>query len=263
MNLQSYLYSRFSKDPEPIIGFLEWLVRVHHLPSNLAMLDIGCGTGDMLRRYADLGWHVTGMEPDPDFFQSASEVQHPCVQVVQGGFGQLSAREQYDLITVVNDPFAYLLTIEDRIDAMQRMYRALRPGGVLFMEIKNFFFKLFHHEPFTQEVLDVDGRQVVHLMQHEIDFHHAYWIHRDEYIIEGQEEVISKVHRVAMISPSELFFHAEGQGFENVQTYNNYSDRRPETLNGNLILLSAVKPHGRLRHMIRRATRVTDIKGEM
>lgn len=241
---QAFLYRHFIKDQKPITDFVAWLAQAHQLPAKLDLLDMGCGPGTLLPQYARLGWTVTGMEPDLDFYQASAQfaAEHPDIHMLKGGFQDLEAVEQYDLITAVNDPFAYLLDIPARMDALCRIYRALRPGGVFFMEIKNFLFKLRYHEPMTQEELEIDGKQVMHIMQHEIDFHHACWVHRDEYLVEGEDKIVTRTDRVAIITPAELQFYLQQQGFQDIQTYNSFEDRESEPISGRLILMSAVKP---------------------
>jgi len=238
------LYAIFDADPTHIIKFIQWLADQHKLAERLDVLDIGSGTGRILGAYQRLGWNVTGIEPDVDFYNKAVEYAQslPSVVVKNIGFLEIVEKECYDLITTINDPFSYLLEIRQRVNALYRIYEALRPGGVVFLEIKNFLFKLRHYEEFTEEILNVDDQKVAHLMQHEIDFHHGYWIHRDEFLIEGTSQMVSKTHTVAIIPLMELMYFMEEQGFVNIQTYNDYDAREPQTLTGRLMLISAQKP---------------------
>ncbi len=244
-NLQSALYQEFDSDPRPVVDFIVWLTQTYELPDVLDVLDIGCGPGRMLTEYADLGWRVTGHEPDPDFYAAARETSQasPDIRVKQCGFEGLEAVEKYDLITAINDPLAYLLEVGERVDALARMYRALRPGGIMFLELKNFLFKLLYHEPITEEVAEINEQKVAHVMQHEIDFHNARWIHRDEYIVEGEQQVIAKTHELAIISPPELLYFIQQQGFTDVRTFSSYAAREPEVFNSRLMLIAARKPY--------------------
>lgn len=243
-DLQGKLYDAFDHDPTPVVDFLVWLTGRYPLPKNLRALDMGAGVGRLLTPFAALGWQVTGMEPDADFLEKAKEntaALNGKVKLVQGGFDTLDAKETYDLITMVNDPFAYLLTIDERVEALDRLYRALRPGGLIFLEIKNFLFKLQHDEALTEDEREIDGERVVHICQHEIDAHRALWIHRDEYLVEGLDKAIRKEHRIAIIPAPELLYFLRKQGFVNIQTYPDYDAREPGEVNDRLILVSARK----------------------
>jgi SAM-dependent methyltransferase len=201
----------------------------------------------LLAQFAELGWRVAGLEPDPNFVQEARQVAatYAAVSVEQGGFSDIHEHATYDLITAVNDPFLYLLDVEQRVDALRRIFTALRPGGIVFLELKNFLHKLRYYQPVVEEESIVDGKKVVHRMHHTIDFHNAVWIHKEEYLIEGElqgQDEVARSDKVAIITLPEMFYHLRQQGFINLCTYNSYSARAAEPLNGSRFLLSAQKP---------------------
>jgi SAM-dependent methyltransferase len=248
-NLVSKLYAEFDGDPQPIVLFMQWLVGSYSLDPNarLHVLDVGCGPGRLLEAYGQLGWHVNGLEPDENFVQEAEKVatKFDTVSVQKGGFEAINEQENYDLIAAVNDPFLYLLDIDQRIDALRRMHSALKPSGVMFLELKNFLHKLRYYQPVVEEESVVDGKKVIHRMHHSIDFHNAVWIHRDEYLIDGEiqgTDEIARTDKVAIITPPELFYLVRQQGFINICTYNSYTARESERLNSGRFLLSAQKP---------------------
>jgi SAM-dependent methyltransferase len=197
----------------------------------------------MLPVYAGLGWQVTGFEPDPDFCQAAQAMAsgHDSIKVECKGFLELEAESAFDLITAINDPIAYLLDPGERMEALRRVYRALRSGGVLILEIKNFLYKLLYHTECEEETLVIDGERIIHIMQHDIDLNYGTWTHRDEYLIEGQNTLLSKKHTVAIISPGELRYTIDQAGFVDLQTFNSYEAAQSERWNGRLLLLSARK----------------------
>jgi SAM-dependent methyltransferase len=167
--------------------------------------------------------------------------EHNSIKVECRSFLELEAESVFDVITAINDPLAYLLDPGERIEALQRVYRALRPGGMLILEIKNFLYKLLYHTECEEETLVIDGERIVHIMQHDIDLHHGTWTHRDEYLIEGKSTLLSKKHTVAIISPSELCYAIDQAGFVDLQTFNSYEATRSERWNGRLLLLSTRK----------------------
>jgi SAM-dependent methyltransferase len=244
VNLQSDLYTHFDSDPAPITAFLQWLATSYHLPNDLKVLDIGCGPGRMLREFAALGWETVGLEPDADFYSSARLLTraNPAIRVRKGGFFDLEEENAFDLITAINDPFHYLLDVAERVEALERLYKALRPGGVLFLEMTNFLVKLREYEDRTTEIRMIDGRRVIHHMRHDVDSAASQWLHYDEYLIEGQETPIKKLHRLAIIPLSEVLYFIQQQGFLDVKTFSGYDSRQEETPDGKYMLITARKP---------------------
>ncbi len=243
-NLQSEMYTEFDKDPTAITAFIRWLAETYHLPQPLHVLDIGCGPGRMLAEYHKLGWRITGMEPDPDFHQSASETisEIPDSRLYKGGFGDIDFENEMHLITAINNPFSYLLDVPSRLDALARVYKALTPGGVFFLEVTNFLYKLQHFEPVTVQNKEIDGETVLHVMENHFDVENARWVLRDQYVVEGKPEVIVKEHEQAVTALPELLYFFEQQGFTSIQTYNSYTARQSEPITGKTILISAQKP---------------------
>jgi SAM-dependent methyltransferase len=198
----------------------------------------------MLAEYHQLGWRVSGMEPDPDFFQSAfaliSEI--PDSAIYRGGFEDMNFDNEVDLITAINNPFSYLLDVAARLDALERIYRALKPGGVFFLELTNFLYKLQHFEPIKIQSKAMNGETVLHIMENHVDLHHARWLMRDQYIIEGKGDIVVKQHEQAVMTLPELLYFLEQQGFTSICTYSGYQARTSGPVVGKTILISAQKP---------------------
>ncbi len=249
--LQADLYDAFVVgDVRPVVDFLRWLVGSYGLSEPLEVLDIGCGTGRLLRPLANLGWSVVGMEPDPDYLSRAIDVAGPLqrVEVRDGGFADLDAEESFDLIAAVNDPFQYLLTVEERAVALARCFHALRPGGILFLDLANFPWILKHYRAPSPSETRLGGWTVHRDPRHEIDFHDAVWTHVDEFTLtdeRGTEKCLVKVHRFAILTLPELVVALRSQGFEDLRTFNGYAARAATRVDRSRILVSSRKPRSR------------------
>lgn len=247
-NLHSLVYSAFDNDPSPITAFMQWLAASHHLPDRLHLLDVGCGPGRMLKEYAKLGWQVTGMETEEDFLKEAHATAQtlPHTTVLAGGFNEIQGEACYDIIAAVNSPFAYLLTHAEQCDALARSYRALRPGGLLFLDVPNLLWFLKHERAPITRTAEVDGYKIRFLELHDYDFHDAHFIQTNEYKVTRASEEKSftlrekHVHRIT--PPPDLIRMVAESGFEAIQTFNSYESRSDERLNSRSLLLSARKP---------------------
>ena len=178
---QSQLYELYDVDPGPIVEFLEHLRAVYRLPRPGSFLDMGCGPGRLLSPMAAAEWNVVGYEPDPDYARRAAETIRdlPGARFRQAGFLQLDEVAAFDLIAAVNAPYSYLLTPDQRREAVKRCARALRPGGVMFLEFSDFDWILKHYREPPQTEMQLDGTVVTRSPRHDIDHHQGTFTHRD------------------------------------------------------------------------------------
>ena len=177
----------FDSDPSHIVGFLRWLADEHGLRPAPAVLDAGCGPGRLIAPLATLGWCVAAMEPEPSFRARAeARADEVGARVLAGGWNELDGEAEYDLVVGINGSFSYLSTPGERLDAFRRAFHALRPGGVLFIDVPNFFWTLTNYrtpEPFHSTL---DGRAVTLTRTPEIDVHAATFTTLEEYAVEGE-----------------------------------------------------------------------------
>lgn len=241
---QSQLYSLYESDPGPVVEFIEYLRELYSIPRPGKLLDMGCGPGRLLGPLSESGWTVTAYEPDTDYVAAAQEVTAhlPDVQVHQRGFLDLEEDSAYDLIAAVNGPYYYVLEASDRRDALARCARALRPGGVLFLELSSFPWILKNYRDPPEVTMKIDGITVTRTAHHEFDFHRGLMTHHDRFDWvdgAGEERTATKTHRMAIVSYPEISLFLADVGFEELHTFNSPEDREPAPLVGRKIMVSA------------------------
>ena len=91
-------------------------------PADAAVLDIGCGKGDLLNGLQRLGWSTYGIEPAIKiaFLRHAELTEIP-------------DQEQFQLILLRH----VLEHLRDPLDMLRRAERALLPGGYVFISVPN------------------------------------------------------------------------------------------------------------------------------
>lgn len=97
-----------------------------------AVLDIGCGRGELLTAAKKEGWKPTGIEPSATFASYAKEhsgAEIRCEAVEECGFPEAS----FDVVLLS----AVLEHLYNPDQTIQEISRILRPGGALFVDVPN------------------------------------------------------------------------------------------------------------------------------
>jgi SAM-dependent methyltransferase len=213
-------------DTQRVVAFLRWLVG----EGPARVLDVGAGTGRLLAPLEALGWDVVGLEP-----RASYRAQHGKIR--PGGFADIDEDAIFDAIVAVNDPFAYLLTAAERRDALDRCHRALRPGGVLFLDLPNFLWILKN----LRAPAPIEKSGVRRVPSHEIDVHRAVWSHVDRFEIAADGSVVVDRHDFAILTLPHVEEQVAAAGFAGVETFRSYASRASEALDGPRMLVAARK----------------------
>lgn len=244
VNLSTELYNLFDSEGSHIVDFLGWLAQTYGLEGKIDVLDIGCGPGRILKPMAERKWRVVAMEPHVEYHAAAVEVARTLddVTVIGGGFTEIEQESTYDLIVAINNPFSYLTAGDARMDALSRVYRALKPGGVMFLDMANFIAILKNYrEPVPTQTQSPTGDLVRRVIEHDINLHECTFTHTDLFYV-NDELVDKQIHRMSIITPTELRFMISLAGFDEVMTFNGFGARESQQLSGVRLMISARKP---------------------
>ncbi len=103
-------------------------------PHTAAIVDLGCGQGDIVREFHRHGYTgARGIDISPEQVQIAHDNGVP--QVELGDFRTSLGVEQLDVVTA-ND-FLEHLTVDEVLEALDAVHAALKPGGVFIARTPN------------------------------------------------------------------------------------------------------------------------------
>ena len=116
-----------------------WVTAVQEIlgPSNpgvTRVLDAGCGTGRHAQALIELGYSVSLLDASADLLAIARE-RCPSASATLGDICGFTTRFPFDAITcrgVLND----LVTDQERADALMAFANALKPGGMLILDVR-------------------------------------------------------------------------------------------------------------------------------
>jgi len=105
----------------------------HLLGRKGRLLELGCGRGELLGVAAEDGWTVAGVEMTPQFALAASargiEIETSSVEAS----ALLDTKASFDVIYLA----AILEHLYDPVLCLQRIEKALVPGGLVFIDVPN------------------------------------------------------------------------------------------------------------------------------
>lgn len=100
--------------------------------SKLTLMDIGAGSGLMLKYFKDLGYEVSGIELDPSLVAKMhKDPDLKGLSIQQGDITKMKGKEQYDVV-VNNDVIEH---IQDDRRAIKNLWSFVAPGGMLIVTV--------------------------------------------------------------------------------------------------------------------------------
>lgn len=120
-----------SRNPEFIDISAKWISSL--LPHGAKLLDIGCGPGLYAKRFCESGLCVTGLDFSERSIAYAKE-QDLKSEYVLNDYLQMDYNNEFDMITLIWCDYGALVP-DDRHELLDRVYRALKPGGSFLLDV--------------------------------------------------------------------------------------------------------------------------------
>lgn len=98
------------------------------------VLDLGCGTGALLKHLRAAGLEARGIDLSAEMVAVAQQQLGPGVVSVRR-LQDLTEREEYDALVSLAFPFNYCSGVADARAALAGFLRALRPGGLVLLQV--------------------------------------------------------------------------------------------------------------------------------
>ncbi len=126
-----------------------------------SVLDVGCGTGALLRRARERGHEGRLCGLDPDRAALGVARTRTDVEWVEGTAASMRWAAEFDLAVMTGHAFQCLVTDDEIRGSLAAIRRALRPAGVFAFETRNPLVREWETWPErVLEVVDQNGRRV-------------------------------------------------------------------------------------------------------
>lgn len=143
------------------------------------LLELACGTGRVLVPLARQGYHITGVDVSQAMLdvarqKVAAEGLAGRASLVQQDMRALALDQRFALAFIAVNSFMHLLTPDDQLAALTRVWQHLHPGGLLLLDLFNpDMGRLLdmHGQVFLDKVIDdpATGRRVMKFRSEHVD----------------------------------------------------------------------------------------------
>ncbi len=126
-----------SRKPETIDRSIKWLIESLELKAGASLLDLGCGPGLYASRFAQAGFHVTGVDYSRRSIEYATKfasANNLHITYRHQNYLELTDENQYDAAFLIYGDFCPL-DPEQRAMLLQNIHRALKPSGKFVLDV--------------------------------------------------------------------------------------------------------------------------------
>jgi len=202
---------------ENAVNEVDGIIALTNLPQNSSVLDLACGPGRHCISFARRGFSVTGVDRTAFYLDQAkkrAEDENLNVEWIHEDMRRFCRPDAFDLAINMLTAFGYFQDPSDDVVVAKNLYRSLKHGGKLVMDImgKEVLARIFRANDWQEYP---DGT----IMLQERKINPGWdWIENRWIVIKGSERKdFSLSHRIySAVELSQLLLIA---GFSSVQTY--------------------------------------------
>ncbi|MBI4056789.1 MAG: class I SAM-dependent methyltransferase [Elusimicrobia bacterium] len=117
---------------------VRFLLRALKLKKGQGLLDLGCGVGRHSIPLARAGFRVTGFDLTQRYLaQAKRRAIGSSIRWVRGDMRRLPFQNEFDAAINMFTSFGYFSNIQDDLQVLRAVHRALKPRGVFFLDTFN------------------------------------------------------------------------------------------------------------------------------
>lgn len=171
-------------------------------PQGKMLLDIGCGTGELLLRMAK-NYQCHGMDLSEGMLKVAEKkLKHRNVRLYLGDMVNFNTGFQYDVMISLFDTVNHILSVEELISHFKSVKNSLKDEGVYIFDVVD---REFMNEMFPNDVFVDDRKELTAIWEHEleegVDYIDAVYFVKNS---KGTFDKVSESYTKKIFTPEEI-----------------------------------------------------------
>ncbi|SDZ40251.1 Methyltransferase domain-containing protein [Proteiniborus ethanoligenes] len=236
----AYIYDTLMHD----VDYSKWMdfikdILIAYNVKSQEVLEIGCGTGNFTRLLCEAGYKVTAFDLSEDMLSIAYDKlnSYRNIQLLNQDMTDFNINKSFEAIISVCDSINYLVDYLDLEKCFNRVYSHLEPGGIFVFDI-NSFYKLKHiigNNTFIE-----DNEAIFYVWENEFfeedntcEFYITFFVKSQDLYKRFDEVHIEKAYTYLEIEKT-----LKKAGFENINVYDDYSNKLPTETSERLIFVA-------------------------
>ncbi len=217
------------RDTQREIRFLHWVFQELADVEVREILDVACGTGRHAIPLSKKGYTVTGGDRSQAMLAVLEEKVRRAnieIPVIKCDMKDIEFREEFDAIICMYTSFNYLLTDQDIEKALVAFHRALRPGGIVILDLMNPIFYIGKFREITVEHHQEGQMCIQRTFKHTLDEVRSLW-YQDEFVVADDGNSVStcrEIHTMRMLTYPEISHFIRDAQFVDIKCYGNFTD---------------------------------------
>ncbi len=225
------------KDYAGEVSFLAKLLTDYGI-SHGRLLDFGCGTGNHLLRFAELGYEMTGIDSSKGMLECCQKKALKTKLSVKL-VSKLPSDGNWDAIMMLFAVVNYLESKESTRDLFRKFYQRLKPKGLLFIECWNGIAVPLLSETSKKKKIRFEGAEWTRITDAHCDWLRQTMEVRYRFLDNLSTEARFEEKHLLYDTPHELIRLAQEAGFELRNVFTAFEAREARVNDFNLLYIFA------------------------
>lgn len=228
------------------MGFVQWAFGRCPRPVR-DILDLGCGQGRFLIPLVQAGYQLTGLDNSPDMLSVCRhrlDQRDLIARLVEADFTTLDVEGNHDALLCLDAAISYVLDADQIIETLARFRRALRPQGMLIMDVWNIpaqwlLFGKTESYTFEGKAIRVEWQEA-HTYE---DFTSIFRTVFSGHIVEnGETRHFRRDEIVRAVTVGEMLMYLKAAGFLEATAYPSYDLSESNQVHADVLVFVALNP---------------------